>query len=117
MVHIMANNDKSFFGKPFWLFWKMHIPRHAGKGPIVGQWILRELREHGYNVSLGTLYPLLRRMEAHGWLRSVADPTKGSRARKEYQLISEGRRVLRRLRLQVGEMYEEISEEHDRHND
>ncbi len=48
-------------------FWKVHILHHAAQEPIVGQWIMRELRQHGYDVSGGTLYPLLARMEA-AWL-------------------------------------------------
>ncbi len=91
-------------------FWKVHILHHAGEGPVVGQWMLRELREHGYDVSPGTLYPLLRRLESHGWLRSKTDPKGGSRARKEYFLTENGRRVLRRLRAQVAEMHKEINE-------
>ena len=44
--------------------WKVHILHHAQEGPIVGHWMLEELREHGYRVSPGTLYPLLARMES-----------------------------------------------------
>lgn len=51
-------------------FWKVHILHHAAEGPIYGQWVLDELRRHGYDLSPGTLYPLLKRMEAHGWLKS-----------------------------------------------
>ena len=50
-------------------FWKVHILHHAGEEPIHGQWVLTELRRHGYDISPGTLYPLLHRMERHGWLK------------------------------------------------
>ncbi len=40
-------------------FWKVHILHHATEGPVVGQWMLTELRRHGYEVSPGTLYPIL----------------------------------------------------------
>ena len=32
---------------------------HAEARPVFGQWVIRELRRHGYEVSPGTLYPLL----------------------------------------------------------
>ena len=45
-------------------FWKVHILHHAAEGTIYGQGILEELRHHGYSVSPGTIYPLLKRMHA-----------------------------------------------------
>jgi DNA-binding PadR family transcriptional regulator len=75
-------------------FWKVHILHHAGKGPIVGQWMLQELRRHGYEVSPGTMYPLLRRMERNGWLRCVTAAKGGAHARKDYYLTDKGRDVL-----------------------
>jgi DNA-binding PadR family transcriptional regulator len=76
-------------------FWKVHILHHAAEGPIIGQWMLHELREHGYHVSPGTLYPVLRRMEANGWLKSKADKKAGPKARREYILTAAGRQVLK----------------------
>ena len=89
-------------------FWKLHILHHAGEEPVVGQWIMRELRRHGYEVSPGTLYPLLARMEQRGWLRSKSDPGGGPRARKGYTLTREGRSVLGLLRRQVEELHREV---------
>lgn len=89
-------------------FWKVHILHHAGEEPVVGQWVLRELGRHGYEVSPGTLYPLLARMQALGWLRCESDPQAGPRARKEYSLTHEGRKVLAMLRRQVTELYREV---------
>src|SRR3990170_8110453 len=51
--------------------WKIHILHHAEERPIYGQWLLEELRRHGFHVSPGTLYPLLSRMEHQGWLRAA----------------------------------------------
>lgn len=96
-------------------FWKVHILHHAGEEPVIGQWILRELRRHGYEVSPGTLYPLLARMEARGWLRGRADPGGGPRARKEYTLTRQGRAVLAVVRTQIEELHREVvlgEEEH-----
>lgn len=89
-------------------FWKVHILHHAEKSPVVGQWILKELRHHGYDVSPGTLYPLLSRMHERGWLRCKVDPDGGPRARKEYSLTKKGREVLALLREQVEELYREV---------
>jgi len=89
-------------------FWKVHILHHAGEGPVFGQWMLNELRHHGYDISPGTLYPLLRRMEHHGWLRCEYDPDQGPKARRNYYLTKEGRKVLETVREQVKEMYREV---------
>jgi DNA-binding PadR family transcriptional regulator len=89
-------------------FWKLHILHHAGEEPVVGQWIMRELRRHGYEVSPGTLYPLLTRMEERGWLKLKLDRHGGPRARKEYSLTRKGRQVVAVLRGQVEELYREV---------
>ena len=89
-------------------FWKIHILHHAGEEAIHGQWILTELRRHGYEISPGTLYPLLNRMERLGWLRCKVDPERGRRARKDYRLTGEGRKVLGLIREQIKELHEEV---------
>jgi PadR family transcriptional regulator len=89
-------------------FWKLHILHHAGEQPVVGQWMMRELRRHGYEVSPGTLYPLLARMEARGWIRAKVDPRGGPKARKEYTLTRHGRSVVALLRRYLEELYLEL---------
>lgn len=88
-------------------FWKIHILHHASEEPLHGQWMLTELREHGYEISPGTLYPLLQRMERLGWLKSKSNPRRG-RARKDYRLTAQGRKVLEVLREQITELYDEV---------
>lgn len=96
-------------------FWKIHILHHAATGPVVGQWMMQELRHHGYDVSPGTIYPLLARLEERGWLRCETDPHGGLRARKEYSLTDNGREVLRILKKQIRELCREvISEEEEK---
>lgn len=97
-------------------FWKVHILHHAEKEPVIGQWIIRELRHHGYEVSPGTLYPMLARMCERDWLKCKVDPSGGLRARKEYSLTKKGREVLRLLRSSVEELYREVilEEENDK---
>jgi len=92
-------------------FWKVHILHHAGEKPLHGQWMLTELRRHGYDISPGTLYPLLHRMERIGWLKSKTDPEGGKRARKDYRLTPTGQKVLGLVREQARELYRELASE------
>ncbi len=89
-------------------FWKVHILHHAGEQPVHGHWVLTELRRHGYDISPGTLYPLLQRMERRRWLRSWTNPRGGKRARTDYRLTPEGQEVLGQVREQIRELYEEV---------
>ena len=82
-------------------FWKVHILHHAGEEPVVGQWMIRELRRHGYEVSPGTLYPLLHRLEGDGLIRAKWDTSTG-RKRKWYELTAAGKK---RLTTQAHEWY------------
>jgi DNA-binding PadR family transcriptional regulator len=89
-------------------FWKVHILHHAREEPIHGQWVLTELRRHGYEISPGTLYPLLHRMQRHGWLKGRKVPGGGSRARTDYRLTAEGQKVLALVRERLKELSEEV---------
>lgn len=92
-------------------FWKVHILHHAQEQPIYGQWITDELRHHGYKISPGTLYPLLRRMESHGWLKCQKQPNASANSRKEYRLTKEGAKILAFLRIQLEELHQEVVDE------
>lgn len=95
-------------------FWKVHILHHAAQGPVYGQWVMDELRHHGYDISPGTLYPLLRRMERLGWLKEVQKKTadrKRAHARREYRLTPAGRKTLMQLRELVRELHHEVVDE------
>ena len=92
-------------------FWKVHILHHAAEHPIIGQWVLGELREHGYDISPGTLYPLLKRLERNGWLRSEAAVGESKRARRYYHLTKRGAAVLEVLRETIIELHHEVVEE------
>lgn len=92
-------------------FWKVHILHHAAEHPIIGQWVLSELRRHGYDISPGTLYPLLKRLERNGWLRSEEAVGKGKIRRRYYHLTKRGAAVLEVLRETVVELHHEVVEE------
>jgi DNA-binding PadR family transcriptional regulator len=88
-------------------FWKIHILHHAADGRgIYGQWMLEELNEHGYRLSPGTLYPILTRMAARGWLRA-SEPARSKTARV-YHLTPRGHEVLNQLRISLDELYGEV---------
>jgi PadR family transcriptional regulator, regulatory protein PadR len=89
-------------------FWKVHVLHHAGEGEVVGQWMLKELRHHGYDVSPGTLYPMLKRMEVNGWLVSHADAGRGPKGPRAYRITPEGRKVLKVVRMQLRELGVEV---------
>jgi DNA-binding PadR family transcriptional regulator len=91
-------------------FWKIHILHHAAEGEVVGLWMLEELRHHGYEVSPGTLYPTLKRMEVNGWLTSKVAAGGGAKARRAYRITAEGRQVLRAVRRQIGELGYEVAD-------
>ena len=92
-------------------FWKVHILHHAAEQPVYGQWVVRELRRHGYEVSPGTLYPLLARMERRGWLAAESNPAAGPRARRPYRLTEKGTEVLALVRQHVAELHREVVSE------
>jgi PadR family transcriptional regulator PadR len=108
----MAPPDSKLLAREVLLgFWKVHILHHAAEHPLVGQWFLTELRRHGYDISPGTLYPLLNRMERNGWLRSEVEDGTGPRGRRYYHLTRAGAAVLEILRENVVELHHEVIEE------
>ena len=92
----------------FLALWKIHILHHAAEGEVVGRWMLGELHEHGYDVSPGTLYPILKRMERHGWLAGRSERNASPRAPRRYSITTSGREILRRIRLQLAELKAEL---------
>ena len=52
---------------------RLHILHHAVERPVYGAWIAEELARHGYRLSAGTLYPMLHKLEAKGYLLSCKD--------------------------------------------
>ena len=88
-------------------FWKIHILHHAEEHGLYGQWMLEELRRHGYRLSPGTLYPLLARMAERGWLR--AEKTRKAREARVYHITAEGALVLKRLRVSLAELKNEVT--------
>lgn len=61
-----------------------------------GYSLLQSLKEKNINIEAGTLYPLLRRLESQGLLKSEWDTTE-SRPRKYYLLSDDGKTIYQLL--------------------
>lgn len=61
----------------------------------------------GYEISPGTLYPLLQRLVRHGWL-DVTVQRGGRRSRKDYRLTPKRKTVLKLIQAQIQELYDEV---------
>jgi len=88
-------------------FWKVHILHHASEGPIHGQWVQTELRRHGYEISPGTLYPLLHGLEKKGYLKG-AEHRDGKSLRRVYRATPFGRKALKAAKEKVRELFGEV---------
>ena len=99
-----TKSEQALQREVFLAFWKVHILHHAAEEGVVGLWMLHELRRHGYQVSPGTLYPMLHRMERLGWLEGSSDNPLHSKARRCYRITAAGREVMARIRGQLREL-------------
>ena len=90
-------------------FIKIHILYHAAEEPIFGVEIARELARHGYNISPGTLYPVLHRLEKEGYLESNSQLVNG-KVRKYYQATDAGKRALEQSKKKIRELVTEVIE-------
>ncbi|MCZ0702948.1 DNA-binding PadR family transcriptional regulator [Natronobacillus azotifigens] len=89
-------------------FIQIHILHHAKKEPFYGAWMIEELKEHGYNMSPGTLYPLLHSMEAKGVIEKEEKTIEG-RVRKYYTITTLGNEILEEATTKAYELFKEIS--------
>jgi len=87
---------------------RLHILFHAAQEPVFGLDLLRELAEHGYDLSPGTLYPMLHAMEQHGFL-VVESQVVGGKVRKYYRTTPSGQEALATALVQVRELLDEIA--------
>jgi PadR family transcriptional regulator, regulatory protein PadR len=88
-------------------FIRLHILHHAAQEPLVGFWMIEELRRHGYEMSPGTIYPLLHSLQKKGYL-SVEVKREGRRAWREYSATKEGKRVLNAAKRKLRELFHEL---------
>ena len=90
-------------------FIKLHILHHASREPIYGLWLIEELARHGYQLSPGTLYPMLHSLEEAGWLASEERVAAG-KVRKYYTTTRKGKAALAEARVKARELLDEIGD-------
>ena len=91
----------------FLAFVRVHLLHHAAEAPIYGLEMLQELARHGYDLSPGTLHPILHGLERAGLLESEQETVQG-KVRKYYRITEEGRGALTILRAKVQELVNEV---------
>ena len=72
--------------------------------------MIDELRRHGYDLSPGTLYPMLHDLAAEGYLQQAARVV-GGRQRKYYTLTEKGQAALDEIRPKIRELVDEVLEQ------
>ena len=97
--------------KDFFLgFVKIHILYHASKEPIYGVGIQEELSRHGYQLSPGTIYPTLHRLEKDGYLARESKVVMG-KVRNYYSITEKGLGALYEARGKILELVNEVIKE------
>ena len=88
-------------------FIRLHLLYHAAQEPVFGLDMIRELERHGYQLSPGTLYPILHGLEKDGYLVSEKQVVQG-KVRKYYRATETGKEALREASTKVLELIKEI---------
>ncbi|HKA52669.1 MAG TPA: PadR family transcriptional regulator [Candidatus Binatia bacterium] len=94
---------RSFFQGMVELF----VLQRAGKGPVYGASLSKALHDVGYDISPGSLYPLLHSLESRRLLRCYIHEVRG-RMRKYYELTDDGRSCLTEVCQGLAGLVEEI---------
>jgi len=88
-------------------FIKIHILHHAAQEPVFGLALIRELARHGYDLSPGTLYPVLHGLESAGYLQRE-DRVVNGKVRKYYRTTPQGDQALAEARAKIAELVTEV---------
>ena len=88
----------------------MHLLHHAAEQPIFGLGMIEELGRHGYQISPGSLYPLLHGLERKGYLKA-SEVRNGKSLRKVYRATPLGRKALASAKEKVRELFRELIED------
>jgi PadR family transcriptional regulator, regulatory protein PadR len=88
---------------------RLHVLHHAAEAPIFGLGMIDELGRHGYRISAGSLYPLLKGLENKGYLRS-REERNGKSLRRLYRATPLGKRALAASKSKVRELFHELIE-------
>jgi PadR family transcriptional regulator PadR len=101
----MSGKDKDLYSGLI----RLHVLHHAAEKPVYGSWMIEELREHGYEISSGTLYPMLHGLANKGYLK-MRQEGPGKRARRLYTITKQGRVALADAKEKVRELFGEFFE-------
>ena len=99
--------ENKILRKLYLAFMRIHILHHAKEEPFFGLWMIEELKSHGYEISSGTLYPILHSMEEDGILKSE-EKTVDGKVRKYYSLTEAGNKVLKEVKEKTKELTSEV---------
>ncbi len=88
-------------------FVRLHILYHATEGPVYGTWLMEELRQHGYDLSPGTLYPILHALHKNALL-TFQKKTVNGKQRKYYRATAAGQAALAEARVKLRGLAAEI---------
>ncbi|MGL5381618.1 PadR family transcriptional regulator [Clostridium sp.] len=85
----------------------IHILHHGNEEPFYGSWMIGELKEHGYNVSPGTLYPVLKSMVDEELIEKEERNVNG-KIRKYYKTTEKGAKLLYDLKNNLKELVRDV---------
>jgi DNA-binding PadR family transcriptional regulator len=92
-------------------FWqglvRLVVLHQASQRPIYGGRLSKLLRDKGYAISPGSLYPILHLLEEGNFLHSRLKVYRG-RVRKYYEITPQGRDCLEAVRREVGDLVREV---------
>jgi PadR family transcriptional regulator PadR len=88
-------------------FVRIHILHHAAEGRIFGVEMMEELKRHGYDITPGTLYPILHALEETGILTSTHELVDG-KGRRYYRTTKVGDALLKEVRGKIRELVHEV---------
>lgn len=86
----------------------IHILHHGEIEPFYGSWMLEELEHHGYHISPGTLYPILKSMVEEELLEKE-DKNVNGRIRKYYKATDKGSELLKDLKKNLKELTSDVT--------
>ncbi len=90
-------------------FIRIHILHHAALEEVYGMALIAELHRHGYELSPGTLYPVLHGLAEAGYLTTTPRVV-GGKVRKYYAITAQGRATLAAVRPKIAELVAEVLE-------
>ena len=88
---------------------RLHILHEAQQQVVCGVWVMEQLRQRGYEISPGTLYPMLHGLERKGYLSSRKERV-GKTMRRLYAITPDGGAVLGEAKGKVRDLFGELFE-------